>query len=246
MQAGGRRGHGPSMAGKDGLVIVIVGRICRALGRDIGRQRHLPGCGQGHIKVIARQIEPQFQIGFRLGQHTGRKLIGKHDLFTCQHLAQGLGKGAPALWRGLQQRDLDLRHGLAPAPRAAEARGNDLGVVQHQNIARLKNLDQIAHMMVADLVPLGQQKPGRTARACGAGRNQRLGQLKVKIRKFHGQSLPCCGLGRGLCPGALSGAGVVSGAAERPPRNSPRSMPGVRIERGFTPTSNASAVPCSV
>ena len=73
MQRGGRRGHRPGMACEHCLIIHKVLRIRRALGGDIGRQRHRPHRVQGAVKIIARSIELQHQIAVTLGDHRGRQ-----------------------------------------------------------------------------------------------------------------------------------------------------------------------------
>ena len=222
MQAGRGGGNGPGMTGKDGLVIGLILRVGRTFGGDIGRQRHQSGFCQGCVEIIAREVKFQMQVGFRFCQNLRRQLIRKNDHLAHHHFAQRLGKRPPARCQWLQQGDFHLCHHLTPPAMAKQPRRDHAGVVQDQPITGAKDVNQIRHMSVGDRWALRHQQPRRCARNRWPRGDQRLGQVKIKIRKFH----PPLSFN--------TGAGL---------RKISRNMPGVMIDSGFTPISGSSAVP---
>ena len=62
MQAGRRRGHGPVVAGIDGLVALGVLGLDRALAGDVGRQRRVAQRGDRFVEVGAVQAEGELDF----------------------------------------------------------------------------------------------------------------------------------------------------------------------------------------
>ena len=89
-------------------------------------------------------------------------------------------KRLPFAWPfTLVQRRTDAR----VAALAFELRRNDLGVVEHQHVARLKQPRQIEHLTVGDVGAIDQQQPRTVARARWSQRNPLPGSSKSKGRR---------------------------------------------------------------
>ena len=69
---------------------------------------------------------------------------------------------------------------LTPA-HAEQARGDHLGIIEHQQITRREQLGQIENMLVTNLPTLAQQQSRRTARFDRARCDQRFGKIEIKI-----------------------------------------------------------------
>lgn len=163
--------------------------------RDIGRQGHRPDLVQCRVKGIALGIKGQTQPAIGDLDHRCRKLITKADDLTFAQFAKGFGKRVPSTGGRFQQCDLDPGNRIAlwrhAGPGACQPCRNDLGVIEHQQIARLQDLGQITDMAVTNLLPLGQQQSRRTARSGRTRGDQGFGQMKIKIGQFHARACDC-------------------------------------------------------
>ena len=66
-----------------------------------------------------------------------------------------------------------------PAP-PLKLRGDDLGVVEHEDIAGPQQARQIEHLPIRDVGPLDQQQPRAVAWARGPKRNPVRGKLEIE------------------------------------------------------------------
>lgn len=140
-----------------GLVILVIARIGRTQRRDIGRQGHRPDLVQCRVKGIALGIKGQTQPAIGDLDHPCRKLIAKADDLAFAQFAKGFGKRVPSTGGRFQQCDLDPGNRIPlwrhAGPGACQPCRNDLGVIEHQQIARLQDLGQITDMAVTNLLP---------------------------------------------------------------------------------------------
>jgi hypothetical protein len=88
-----------------------------------------------------------------------------------------LAKRAPAaIWLRLCQGYFDLggNRALRAVAQALpeQARGNNLGGIDHQQITGAQNIGQIGHMAISNRIALRQKQPRGRARAHRAGGNQ--------------------------------------------------------------------------
>ncbi len=184
------RGDRPGMAREDGLVVVAVLCVRRAERGDVGRQRHVAGRRQRGVEIGARPVERK--LGLPLGDalDTGGKAAPEDDLLALLQLSQRLDQRRPAAaGQRLGQRHLDLRHRFAlrrlPGAVPRKPRRDHAGIVQHQPVPRPQQVDQIAHMQVADRVALGEEEPRRRARPRGPRGDQPFGQVEIEIAELH-------------------------------------------------------------
>src|SRR5436190_4306768 len=70
---------------------------------------------------------------------------------------------------------------------AFELRWDDLGIVEHQHVAGLKQLRQLARRAVGNLRTVNDQQPGRIAGARGPQRDALGGKIEIEVRKAHGR-----------------------------------------------------------
>ncbi len=163
-----RRGGGSTAKffGIDGLILALVFQL---LG-DIGRQRHLAELVQLFVERFGVIIEGDKLIAVlqRL-VHDGRQAaVAEADLGAGLHPLAGLCKALPlvALHLTQEQQLTDRAGGLL---NAHDTGRQDFGVVDHQQVARLKVFGQIAEDAVLDAVILLVQnhQPGSVT---GAGR----------------------------------------------------------------------------
>ena len=110
MQAGRGGCHRAILAGVDGLVIVRIGLVGRALAGDIGRQRQLAEPGDLLVEDRTGEGEAQLDLAALafcrdLGMQ-GAKLAGIRGGFRAED--NGLAR-APASWRDGRRRASDRR-----------------------------------------------------------------------------------------------------------------------------------------
>ena len=159
-------GSAAQLLGIDGLILALVVQL---LG-DIGRQRHLAELVQLLVEGLGVVVEGDELIAvFQRLVHDGRQAaVAKADLGTGLHPLAGLCKALPlvALHLTQEQQLTDRAGGLL---NAHDTGRQDFGVVDHQQVARLKVFGQIAEDAVLDAVILLVQnhQPGSVT---GAGR----------------------------------------------------------------------------
>lgn len=160
----GRRGGGASkLLGVDGLILALVFEL---LG-DIGRQRHFAKFVQLFIKrlgviIKCNELVAVFQ---RLVHHGRQGAVAEAHLGAGLHPLAGLGKALPLVALDLtQQQQLADRAGRLLD--AHDAGGQDLGVVDDQQVARLQIFRQVVEDAVLDAVVFLAQdhQPGRVTR----------------------------------------------------------------------------------
>ena len=156
MQPGGRRSHGPGMLAVHGLIALLVLGVRRA--RDIRRQRRA-AVGIEKLQHIAG--EPK-QVELAATRHHG------HDLAIHQERASGMQGLADAhlAQRGVSAFDpLDQDLGAPPGILdRAHPRLDDAGVVDHEEIVRAQQIDDLAETPVRDHVAFQFQQPTVRAR----------------------------------------------------------------------------------
>src|SRR5438552_6405574 len=199
MQSSGGCGDRALLPGVDGLVVAAVALVIVALRGDIRRQRNVADgmhClveewagkveAEQHLARLAlldqRRVEPAEKAGILVMAEMDA--ISGRDALTRPH------KGLPAVRRHPHmQRGLDLGHRLAAPADAFQLRRNDLGVVEHQHVAVLKQRRQIAHRSIFQaLAGPDDQHPGAVARLRRAQRDAPLRQIEVEQIDAHQKS----------------------------------------------------------
>ena len=137
-----RRGRGRHRArtrGEDGLVVVAVGGVGRAAGRDVGRQRHLADRLERRLERRSLAVEGEQDLGAVLGADLGGERAEGDAVADRQPLA-GPGQRPPGAAGGERdQRRLDARLGAGGAAAdAGEPRRDHPRVVEDQEVARLQ------------------------------------------------------------------------------------------------------------
>ncbi len=186
VQPGGGRGDRADFAREHGLIALAV--FDTRLAADIGRQRQAASLEQPVLQR-GRDLETQ-QIELAIAaQHLGLAAGIERD-----HAA-GLGRLAGAdlyarLALAKQALDQDL-HSPAAGLLPEQARRNDPGVVEDQQIAGLQQLGQIAHLAVAE----GRWRRRHHQQAAGGTFGQRrlgdqfFGQLVMEIGLLQGRRI---------------------------------------------------------
>jgi len=185
MQARSRRGNGADLAREHGLVTLGIVRAGLAL--DVGRQRQAPGVQQPVLQRF-RQVEAQLpEAGLVAGQHLGLAASIERDP------AAGLRRLADAELRArlvVRQQALDQDfHAPACGLVAEQPRRNHPGVVEDQQIARLQQGRQVAHLQIRQrgIARRHQQQPTGRAFRQRRLRNQRFGQVVMEIGLLQGR-----------------------------------------------------------
>ena len=184
VKPGGRRRDGASFAGEDGLVALAVGGRIGAL--DVGRQGHVADALEGGVEIpIAVKADGAF-AEFRARDDLAFQPFVEAYALADRHLAAGAHQRLPIAAVGgnaAQQEDFDgaaqvfvaLGVVLADGQRvhsgamAEEARGEDARIVEHQAIARVEELRQVAKRAVFPAAPsrwtTSMREAARSARA---------------------------------------------------------------------------------
>ena len=190
------------MLGKDGLVVFQILIVLGPLGRDIGGQGHDPDLADGVVQHRAYQIEAQGDeavlalggdLGIDLAQKAGVVLLAPetHAVADLQPLAR-LHEGAPHIGRvavvqgGLDRHGQKLALGSGAVAHARQPGRDHAGVVEHQGVARLQEIRQVADDPVLKICAFHDQQARRVARVGGAQGDARLGQVEVEIGCPHG------------------------------------------------------------
>ena len=158
----GRGGDGTGLARVDRLVGNSVRRRGTLGALDVGRERCRAIALECCEKGVAARGEAQRHLALApLGRDLGREVGGEFDAVAHPELARRTRESVPAVGAGLAvQRELDL----GPPPPAQKARGDDLGVVEHEEIARTKQLGKLAHRAVRQSGACHIEEPGGIAR----------------------------------------------------------------------------------
>ena len=148
-----RRGSGGAaqLFGIDGLVLALVFQLLR----DIRRKRHFAKLIQLFIKGLGIIIECNVLVAVFHGlvHHSGQGAVAKADLGAGLHPLAGFGQALPLVAFHLtqQQQLADRAGGLLDAH---DAGGQDLGVVDDQQVAGLQKFGQVVEDLMLDAVIL--------------------------------------------------------------------------------------------
>ena len=156
MQAGGRRGDGAGLLRIDGLVTLFVDRVGGMI--DVRRQRQ-----------AAMRFDQVEHVGV---ERQGKKLAGA----LAYHNVECIGQADPVArlgrlrgahlrqHRALAEHALDQHFDIAAGFLDAEkARLQHARVVHHQQVARSKQIDDVAELAVDDRVAVELQQARRAA-----------------------------------------------------------------------------------
>ena len=176
------RGDGARFSREHRLVIVGIARIGRALGGDIGRQRHAAGAFEQQFdRLVPREVEREAAILAAIGGDGG-DARSEIDAVAVTQTARVADESAPAARSfALVQRRADLR--LAASP--LELRGDHARVVEHQAVAGTQFSRQVANDAVARRIAVEHQQPCRIARRCRPQRDPLGRQLEIEKLDLH-------------------------------------------------------------
>jgi len=201
MQPRRRRRDRPVMLGEDGLIVRPVAVVLGPFGGDIGRQRHDAHVADRIVQRRSREVKGQGdQPVFPLCRHRriqttkvagGVAGVSKTNPIPRLDPLAGFHEGGPDVGRvAVMQRRLHLdRQGLAlgpdPLTHARQTGGNDPRIVEHQGVARLQEVRQIANDPVFQRAAFHHQQPCGIARIGRAQRNTVFGQVEIEIGGLH-------------------------------------------------------------
>ena len=185
VQPGGGGGGGAVVAGVDGLVAVAVLQLFV----DVGRQGHLAQLVQHRLqRALADKLDDA-------AARVGRLQHARHQLAAAEgHFRAGLEppprahQRLPLLGAELLEQQ-HLRRAAAGAL-ADEPRGDDARVVDHQHVAGAQVVHDVVKVPVFELpvFAVHHQHAAVVARLHRRLGDQFLGQVVVKIMRFHGLS----------------------------------------------------------
>jgi len=168
-------GHRAFPAGIDGLIARLIKCFVRPL--DIGGQWHMPVTGHGRFPVS--RIQPQTEQIFLPPQHGDGHLAFDQQLRSRLGAAAGahMGQRLPLAQHPLHQHFYPAARRLAPI----KTRRHDTGIIEYQQVARLKIVADIAkHAVFQPLWPHHQQTAGGSFRHRALG-DEPLRQFKIKV-----------------------------------------------------------------
>jgi hypothetical protein len=141
MQRGCGCGHGAGVAGKHGLVAALV--VSGVGVGDVGRQRHVAVALHQGMGLVAEAQVKQRAVGFGPAPEQRGGVAARHGqrgahrrLLADLHMGHHLVPGQDPLH---QQFQLAARGLFAEQPRL-----DDLGVVEHQQVARVQKVREVA------------------------------------------------------------------------------------------------------
>jgi hypothetical protein len=141
MQRGCGCGHGAGVAGKHGLVAALV--VSGVGMGDVGRQRHVAVALHQGMGLVAEAQVKQRAVGFGPAPEQRGGVAARHGqrgahrrLLADLHVGHHLVAGQDPLHQQLQ---LAARGLFAEQPRL-----DDLGVVEHQQVARVQKVREVA------------------------------------------------------------------------------------------------------
>ncbi len=207
VQPGGRSGRGARLAGEDRLVALAVLRPVRPV--DVGRQRHVAEPLELLVQ-IALAVEPHFpQAVLPAPDDLRLQFVVEIDDLADAHLAPRVNQRfprQPVLGDRPQQQHLHppgkvlpaLRvvladgEGVHPFPPPVEPRGDHLGIVQHQAIARAQVAGQVPEHPVfpPPLPPVEHQHPRGGAILERLLGDAVLGQVIIEVGELHPRASP--------------------------------------------------------
>ncbi len=201
MKPRGRRRDRALVLRIDRLIIVEVFLVGRAFAGDVGRQGQLTKTRDGFVEKGTGERKAEHHLPALLfldhlrveaHQFARRALrrFAEADAVADGELFCRSRESAPAIGAlTLVQHDLDLGGGLLANAKAVEARGNDFGVVEHQHVARLQQIRQIANDPVVETgIRTHHQHPRGIARLHRAECDAAFGQFEIKEVDAHSNS----------------------------------------------------------
>ena len=191
VQAGGRGADGPFMGGEDGLVILHVfgGGLFLHPFRDVG----LTQAEEGLLEVFVTAVEQEAQgpaAGGGVVDHFRhqRLVLSEVEFVADTDFPGGVHDDVPQALLAVEfpeEEDHDV------GPRflllAVQAGGEDLGVVQDEDVSFAEVVDDILEEAVLDFTGVFVQdhEAGLVTPAGGLLGNPVLGKFEVELRKFH-------------------------------------------------------------
>ena len=159
VQSSGGSRHGTRLTSEERLVILAVFRVIGCITFDVGWQRHGTVGFQKHQKIGSRKIEMQQHFSaIELVSNDGVKTRRKCDLVTGTELARRACESKPCIGRPrFVQCYLDFRtarertrpRGIAAL--ADQPARQNLGVIDHHNVARLQKTGQVLNAKITEL-----------------------------------------------------------------------------------------------
>lgn len=193
VEASGGRGDGAGLLGVDGLVALAVFGAVFAM--DVGRERDVADAVEGGVEVgdglEADGALAMFAVGDDFCLETA---VAEADDFSGENFAAGAHEGEPfPLGELLGEHDLDAAGGVMAGlgvesgALAVEARGDDAGVVEDEEVAGVKEGGKVAEVTVGE--GSGGAIEGEHARggAVGEGflRDEFFGEFEIEIGDEH-------------------------------------------------------------
>jgi hypothetical protein len=202
VESGGRRGDGTVLAGIDGLVAIAVGGRIGAL--DVGREGDVAEALEGGIEIRVA-VKPDGALAeLAPGNNLAFEALIEPDAFADRQFAAGMDERLPiAAVRGnaAQQKDFDRAaqvfaelgvvladgEGVDSGAVAEEARGKDAGIVDHQAIAGVQVLREVAENAIFPSARLAVDDEHTGGGAVGEGflGNAFFGQVVIEISQLH-------------------------------------------------------------
>ena len=199
VQARGRGGQRSHLAPAEGAVVFAVAVLSALGAADIGRQRHVTQRVDGFQQIGALRLEAELDVGAVFGFDHGAEPVTEMQAVAGLELLARAGVADPECWfvGFCNQRHFDTT--VEPLPVALaladQAAGEDLAVVEHQQVAIAQAGGEVGEGAVhpAAVPPYVQQA------CCGTGVNralgdQCLGQAEIEVAKPHS----CCPTGQKL------------------------------------------------
>ncbi len=186
-----RRGrHGPVHRGVNGLVVGLVAILRAALCFDVGRKRHRAVGLDGFIELGTAELESQRDLaGLALAGDTcaERPVVAQLQPVEDLQPLGGTGEGAPGA--GIDALVQVERHRgavLAPDARALQFGGENAGVVDHQHVARLQDVQQVGNVAVKQRFAwANDQHASAVPRFGGVERYPIFRQLEIELGNEH-------------------------------------------------------------
>ena len=174
VQAGSGSSGAAQLLRVNGLVLALVLQLLC----DVGRQRHFAEFVQLFIKRLCIVIKCNVLIAVfqRFVHHGGQGPVAEAHLRTGLHPLAGLCQAFPLVTLDLAQQQ-QLTHGTGGLLDAHDACRQHLGVIHHQQVARLQVIRQVVEDLVLDAVVFLTQnhQPCRVAGVCRFLRNKLFG-----------------------------------------------------------------------
>ena len=180
VQSRGRCSGRTQLVGIDGLVTLVVLELCS----DVGRQRHIADLLEHRVDAfpLVGKADQAVAALHRLQHLAGHQPVAKGELDPRLCLFAGFDQRFPdVLLLLFQQQHLDVPAGVGLD--AVQARRDNAGVVDHQQVAWIQIVDDVIKVMVAARAALAvhHQQARVVPRLHRRLRDLLLGQIKPKF-----------------------------------------------------------------